>query len=172
MGRIVINETENKQTVILNDSPEGIEGGYFDSQMNWHEMGGGSAAVDPMLANTLIFGNLTDSGNTKVAYVSTTPNNARAHVALPVISTGYRVSVTDASKYKVLAYDITSLELTTVSAGGATHPGFKIPQTTGDWTDHIDTVSGNYYWIYFKKENGDFTSEELADPIGVIFNVE
>lgn len=36
MGRTVINETENKQTVILNDSPEGISGGYFDSQMNWN----------------------------------------------------------------------------------------------------------------------------------------
>lgn len=35
MGRIVINQTENKQTIILNDSPEGIEGGFFDKDMNW-----------------------------------------------------------------------------------------------------------------------------------------
>lgn len=42
MGRIVINETENKQTVILNDSPEGVEGGYFDEAMEWHELRGGS----------------------------------------------------------------------------------------------------------------------------------
>ena len=41
MGRSVINETENKQTVILNDSPEGVEGGYFDSLMVWHEFGEG-----------------------------------------------------------------------------------------------------------------------------------
>lgn len=41
MGRTVINETENKQTVILNDSPEGVEGGYFDDEMVWHELGGG-----------------------------------------------------------------------------------------------------------------------------------
>lgn len=40
MGRTVINETENKQTVILNDSPEGVEGGYFDSLMEWHELSG------------------------------------------------------------------------------------------------------------------------------------
>lgn len=39
MGRTVINQTENKQTVILNDSPEGIEGGYFDADMVWHEIG-------------------------------------------------------------------------------------------------------------------------------------
>ena len=38
MGRIVINETENKQTVILNDTPEGVEGGYFDDEMLWHEL--------------------------------------------------------------------------------------------------------------------------------------
>lgn len=39
MGRTVINETENKQTIILNDSPEGIEGGYFDQDMNWNKLG-------------------------------------------------------------------------------------------------------------------------------------
>lgn len=47
MGRTVINETENKQTIILNDSPEGIEGGYYDAQMSWHtlEEAGDSPAV-------------------------------------------------------------------------------------------------------------------------------
>lgn len=45
MGRTVIKETENKQTIILNDSPEGIEGGYFDADMAWHELGGGNGPV-------------------------------------------------------------------------------------------------------------------------------
>lgn len=45
MGRTVINQTENKQTVILNDSPEGIEGGYFDAEMGWHELGGETGPV-------------------------------------------------------------------------------------------------------------------------------
>lgn len=39
MGRTVINETENKQTVILNDSAEGVSGGYFDKDMIWKELG-------------------------------------------------------------------------------------------------------------------------------------
>lgn len=43
MGRTVINETENKQTVILNDSAEGVSGGYFDSLMEWHDMNGTSS---------------------------------------------------------------------------------------------------------------------------------
>lgn len=56
MGRIVINETENKQTVILNDSPAGIEGGYFDAQMNWHEMGGDSNdPIYPMIDGSHTF---------------------------------------------------------------------------------------------------------------------
>lgn len=41
MGRIVINRTENDQTVILNDTPEGVSGGYFDRDMVWNELGGG-----------------------------------------------------------------------------------------------------------------------------------
>lgn len=49
MGRIVINETENKQTVILNDSPAGVEGGYFDSLMDWHEFGGGGGIENPLI---------------------------------------------------------------------------------------------------------------------------
>lgn len=40
MGRIVINKTENGQTVILNDTAQEVSGGYFDSTMNWHELGG------------------------------------------------------------------------------------------------------------------------------------
>jgi hypothetical protein len=45
MGRIVINETENKQTVILNDSPTGVDGGYFDAQMEWHSLGEGISEI-------------------------------------------------------------------------------------------------------------------------------
>lgn len=41
MGRTVINQTENKQTIILNDSPEGVTGGYFDADMVWHDVGSG-----------------------------------------------------------------------------------------------------------------------------------
>lgn len=56
MGRTVINETENKQTVILNDSPEGVEGGYFDSMMEWHELGrgGGETSIQPILTITVV----------------------------------------------------------------------------------------------------------------------
>lgn len=39
MGRIVINKTENGQTVILNDTAQEVNGGYFDKEMEWHEFG-------------------------------------------------------------------------------------------------------------------------------------
>lgn len=64
MGRIVINETENKQTVILNDTPEGVSGGYFDATMNWHEMG--SDANDPIY--TMIDGSHTFTGTNYNGY--------------------------------------------------------------------------------------------------------
>lgn len=56
MGRTVINQTENKQTIILNDSPEGVTGGYFDQDMVWTEIGG----EQPLYA--LIDGEFTFSG--------------------------------------------------------------------------------------------------------------
>lgn len=53
MGRTVINETENKQTVILNDSAEGIEGGYFDANMEWHNIGADEQTfIDAFLSGT------------------------------------------------------------------------------------------------------------------------
>lgn len=38
MGRIVINKTENGQTLILNDTAQEVSGGYFDSVMVWHDL--------------------------------------------------------------------------------------------------------------------------------------
>ena len=43
MGRTIINETENKQTVILNDSAESVSGGFFDADMEWHTLSSESA---------------------------------------------------------------------------------------------------------------------------------
>lgn len=39
MGRTVISKTENKQTIILNDSAESVSGGFFDADMEWHKLG-------------------------------------------------------------------------------------------------------------------------------------
>lgn len=91
MGRTVINETENKQTVILNDSPAGVEGGYYNALMEWHELKdtSGSEAVyvgktlkirsdwTPVVSSSYdvlpIFGQRVDSGvssgRTYVVYV-------------------------------------------------------------------------------------------------------
>ena len=61
MGRSVINKTENKQTVILNDSPEGVEGGYFDSEEVWHEFATGNTFINPEVHVTAIRGENVDS---------------------------------------------------------------------------------------------------------------
>lgn len=61
MGRTVISQTANKQTVILNDSPEGVEGGYFDEEMVWHEFVVGNTFVNPEVHITAIRGENVDS---------------------------------------------------------------------------------------------------------------
>lgn len=64
MGRIVINETENKQTVILNDRASGVSGGYFDNGMNWHEFGGADMPIIKVLAGKGTSGiNIVDNPN-------------------------------------------------------------------------------------------------------------
>lgn len=69
MGRIVINQTENKQTVILNDSPEGVEGGYFDADMIWHDLGG--ADLSPVIPDGIVIPFHGTNINQKAAFVST-----------------------------------------------------------------------------------------------------
>lgn len=65
MGRTVINETENKQTVILNDSPEGVEGGYFDADMEWHNIGADEQTfIDGFLNKTFPSGVITSDATT------------------------------------------------------------------------------------------------------------
>lgn len=61
MGRIVINKTENGQTVILNDTSQEVSGGYFDKEMEWHEFGGGKTFVNPEVHMTAIRGENVDS---------------------------------------------------------------------------------------------------------------
>lgn len=75
MGRIVINETENKQTVVLNDSPEGVNGGYFDSKMNWHEMGSGEGYLIYDVTDQLVLhGTLSNNASSNYFAVN---NNSR-----------------------------------------------------------------------------------------------
>lgn len=45
MGRIVINQTDAKQVVILSSDDAAIQGGYYDANGEWHELG---AEVNPV----------------------------------------------------------------------------------------------------------------------------
>ena len=40
MGTIVINQTDCKQNIVLQSSVDGITGGYYDKEGNWHTIGG------------------------------------------------------------------------------------------------------------------------------------
>lgn len=78
MGRTVINETENKQTIILDDSAEGISGGFFDANMAWHTLSSESAfnftgkegGVFGGMAKALITGNFSSGTFTAGLYTN------------------------------------------------------------------------------------------------------
>lgn len=55
MGKIVANPTDSGQAVILTTTEEGVTGGYFDKQGEWHEFGGGGgSSLQPVVHLTLI----------------------------------------------------------------------------------------------------------------------
>jgi len=69
MGRTVINETENKQTVILNDSPEGVKGGYFDQDMNWNVLGKSSIPADYIYSGKVFKGRVNRNTFESTIYI-------------------------------------------------------------------------------------------------------
>ena len=116
MGRTVINETENKQTVILNDSPEGISGGFFDANMVWHALGGSGDTYPVEITTDTPFFNfgkfypdLPHSSNG--SYVQSSQSQIKRHIHAfnfsatfyPVV-TGKKIKITTSAPYVALYF--------------------------------------------------------------------
>lgn len=61
MGKIVINKTDAGQKVLLDTAEEGVTGGYFDKQEQWHEFVMGNTFINPEVHITAIRGENVDS---------------------------------------------------------------------------------------------------------------
>ena len=167
MGRIVINETENKQTVILNDSPAGVEGGYFDSQMVWHEMGGGSDTPEipePFMnrrslikSDGLVYYSTYTAKRMCSAFPFKNPGKVRAKSNDYAINLIGIANMTDVSifHHATNQYDLAFPQY------DATEPAF-VSETESD---------APYVWIALSKNSGDFTAEECLHPLGTVFEI-
>lgn len=61
MGKIVINKTDAGQKVLLDTAEEGVTGGYFDKQEQWHEFVMGNTFINPEVHITAIRGENVDA---------------------------------------------------------------------------------------------------------------
>lgn len=74
MGVIVINQTDAKQSIVLESTPEGVTGGYYDADGVWHEFGG-SSSEKTLIADCgsrIEIGSLTDNSSSSYFAASTT----------------------------------------------------------------------------------------------------
>lgn len=62
MGKIVINQTDSKQVVILSSDDAAIQGGYYDAYGEWHKLGAGEWTTDGVVEGTEPSGDVVYNG--------------------------------------------------------------------------------------------------------------
>lgn len=63
MGRIVINQTDAKQVVILSSDDAEIQGGYYDANGEWHKLGAGEWTTAGFIEGTEPSGDIVYEGD-------------------------------------------------------------------------------------------------------------
>ena len=97
--------------------------------------------------------------------------SARAGANEIIPNNGYTFTVTDSSKYNLVAYNVTSDEAQYITTSG--NSGYAYPGTNNSksWAAS-GSSSSDYVALSFKKMNNtDFTDEELANMYGTVFTV-
>jgi len=111
-----------------------------------------------------------DASTPQYRYAWKSAANARARMSAPVTNNGYVFTVTDTSKYKILAEDTetnvaTQIQHPTLGTIDAYYCGTKTPS----WSTS-DSVSTPYVWVALQKIDGtEFTSAELANGAEAVF---
>lgn len=135
-------------SVLVSDTPREVLFGVFDN---------GIAVAKFSLANPKVY-------RTNVAARATTPR--------PFENKGYVFTVTDSTKYNIVAYDIVNLEEVTppTNVGAIDSYAYMGGNKSVSWKTQ-DSVSTPYCWLALKKMDGTaFTAEELADGAAAVFN--
>lgn len=134
---------------------------------------------DTMTFNRVNWAIVTNNG-TYAQWIWKTSNTGNVPVARAgsneiIPNDGYVFTVTDSSKYNIVAYNVTSDEYQyiTVYSGSTTRHGNAYPGTNNmkSWATSSSS-STDYVALSFKKmDNTDFTDEELANMYGTVFTV-
>lgn len=97
--------------------------------------------------------------------------SARACGAAPILNNNYTFTVTDSTKYNIVAYDVTSLSQITSDVPSQAVDGYMYQGGTKSisWKTS-DSVSSTYVWLSLKKlDNTSFTDAELANGAAAVF---
>ena len=76
MGKIVINQTDAKQVVILSSDDAGIQGGYYDAYGEWHKLGAGEWTTEGFIEGTEPSGDIVYNGTSDIKKGCFTENTA------------------------------------------------------------------------------------------------
>ena len=107
----------------------------------------------------------------QVCAINASALSARAYTELPAQNNGYTFTVTDSSKYNIVAYDVQNLTEIEVNPGSNIGYGYLGGNKSISWKTS-DSVTTDYVWICLKKlDNTDFTAAELANGAKAVFTI-
>lgn len=94
---------------------------------------------------------------------------ARAAMTVPIENKGYVLTVTDASKYTLVVYDVTDdTPISTTYPNAVTGRYYAGGTKTISWKTS-DSATTPYIMVSLKKNSGNFTSAELANGAEAVF---
>ena len=114
-------------------------------------------------------GKVTNSSSAHYNWYFRTPASARARMVAPIKNHNYVFTVTDSTKYKLAAKDITSNVEEEFIVNNDTVTGYAGGTKSVEWAT-TDSVSTEYVWLALQKlDNTEFTSVELANGAEAVF---
>ena len=114
-------------------------------------------------------GKVTNSSSAHYNWYFRTPASARARMVAPIKNHNYVFTVTDSTKYKLAAKDITSNVEEEFIVDNKTVTGYAGGTKSVAWVT-TDSVSTEYVWLALQKlDNTEFTSVELANGAEAVF---
>lgn len=117
--------------------------------------------------------NNSSIGTDNETYCSKRDNlTARCRFEVPLKNNEYKIKIVDSAKYAGTIFNLASNTLETYEIDGAPRSGYRFGN--GRYVSIADggtSVTGEYFWCSFAKKDGtDFTTEEINNAYGTIYD--
>lgn len=166
MGTIVINQTDCKQNVVLTSSLDGISGGYYDAEGVWHEMGLEKTYFEmPFRYHTSV--STGDANSKHYAYSADTAKRICSYYPCENPGKTFKALSSD---FKINLIGILDLDPVYKTVNNSSRFAFEFDGETPSYEAEASSTAP-YVWLAISKTSAEFTTEEVMNPLGTVFEM-